>query len=73
MSILIGTENYLLGTRSMAERSEEILFGSVKSSFPWLNSSECAAALAYTAHERLPILQRVGAIVDNPPFTNQLT
>ncbi|HEY5080253.1 MAG TPA: tetratricopeptide repeat protein [Opitutaceae bacterium] len=64
--------NYELA-RAMAEGSERALFGPVTHSVPWLDSAGCAAALAYTAHERLPVLQRIGAIVENPPFTNQLT
>jgi tetratricopeptide (TPR) repeat protein len=64
--------NYLLG-RSMAEGSEAALFGAKTSSFPWLDSSGCASALGYTAHERLSVLQKLAPIVQNPPFTNQLT
>ncbi len=64
--------NYLLA-RSMAVAAETALFGTKKSSFSWLDSPECAAALAYTAHERLSVLQKIAPIVQNPPFTNQLT
>ena len=64
--------NYRLA-RSMAEASEEILYPGTRSPLPWLDSRGCAAALAYTAHERLGVLQKVGGIIQNPPFTNQLT
>jgi tetratricopeptide (TPR) repeat protein len=64
--------NYQLG-RSLAAISEDALYGSGKSSRPWLDSPGCAAALAYTAHERLEVLQKIATIVQNPPFTNQLT
>jgi len=59
--------------RMVAESSEEALFGAGKSDLPWLDSAGCASALAYTDHERLSILQKVESIVQNPPFTNQLT
>lgn len=64
--------NYRLA-RSMAEASEETLDRGVRSPQPWLDSPGCAAALAYTSHERLGVLQKVGGIIQNPPFTNQLT
>jgi tetratricopeptide (TPR) repeat protein len=64
--------NYALA-RSIAESSEKALFGSANGGTPWLESPECAAALAYTDHERFSVLQKVSAIVENPPFTNQLT
>jgi tetratricopeptide (TPR) repeat protein len=64
--------NYLLA-RMIAESSEGALFGAKKSDLPWLDSAGCASALAYTAHERLSVLQKVESIVQNPPFTNQLT
>ena len=64
--------NYRIA-RSMAEASEGLLHASDASASPWLDSKGCAAALAYTDHERLGVLQKVGAIIQNPPFTNQLT
>jgi hypothetical protein len=64
--------NYQLG-RAMAEAAEEVLYGERKGAFPWLDSQGCAAALAYTAHERLNVLQKIATIIQNPPFTNQLT
>jgi Flp pilus assembly protein TadD len=64
--------NYLLA-RSMAEASEDALYGADRGGLPWLDPQGCAAALAYTAHERFSILQKVAAIVQNPPFSNQLT
>jgi tetratricopeptide (TPR) repeat protein len=57
----------------LAAASEESLYGSVSGARPWLDSAGCAAALGYTEHERLNLLQKVEAIVRNPPFTNQLT
>ena len=38
-----------------------------------LDSAGCAAALAYTPHERLPMLLRIDVLTRKPPFTNQLT
>ena len=64
--------NYLLA-RSLAEKSEDALLGAGKGRGPWLDSSGCAAAVAYTPHERLGVLQKISTIVQNPPFTNQLT
>jgi tetratricopeptide (TPR) repeat protein len=64
--------NYQLG-RSLAEMSEEALYGAKKGASPWLDSQACAAALAYTSHERLNVLQKIATIVQNPPFTSQLT
>ena len=64
--------NYMLG-RLLAEASDAALFGGGSSAPGWLDSAGCAAALAYTAHERLQVLERIGTIVRNPPFTNQLT
>jgi tetratricopeptide (TPR) repeat protein len=64
--------NYRLA-RAMAEASEEALFGGAKGAPPWLDSSSCAAALAYSDHERLGVLEKVRAIVQNPPFPNQVT
>ena len=59
--------------RRMAESAEQVLFGRSAGAPAWLDERGVGAALAYTAHERLAILQRIGAITDNPPFTNQLT
>jgi Flp pilus assembly protein TadD len=59
--------------RAMAEAAETALYGDRKGAFPWLDSAGCAAALAYTPHERLAVLERLTAIVQNPPFNNQLT
>jgi tetratricopeptide (TPR) repeat protein len=39
----------------------------------WLDSDACAAAVAYTRHERLPMLRGMDVLVRKPPFTNQLT
>jgi tetratricopeptide (TPR) repeat protein len=64
--------NHQLG-RLMAQRAEAALFGDQAGRPPWLDSPGCAAALAYTAHGRLTMLQKIAEIVRNPPFTNQLT
>ncbi len=64
--------NYLLA-RSMAEKAEEALYGAKVGGPPWLDSAGCAAALSYTAHERYTVLQKIATVVENPPFTNQLT
>ncbi|HEY5078885.1 MAG TPA: tetratricopeptide repeat protein, partial [Opitutaceae bacterium] len=39
----------------------------------WLDPAGCADALAYTPHERLPMLLRIDVLERRPPFTNQLT
>jgi tetratricopeptide (TPR) repeat protein len=39
----------------------------------WLDSAACSAAVGYTRHGRLSVLQKIATIVQNPPFTNQLT
>ncbi len=64
--------NFLLA-RAMAQGAESALFGAVASPRPWLESADCAAALAYSPHEHYPVLQHLATIVQNPPFTNQLT
>ena len=64
--------NFRLGLE-MAEVSDEALYGSKNVGSPWLDSGGCAGALAYTPHERFSVLQKIATIVQNPPFTNQLT
>ncbi len=64
--------NFLLA-RAMAQGAESALFGATASPRPWLDSADCAAALAYSPHERYPVLQHLVPIVQNPPFPNQLT
>ena len=64
--------NYLL-SRAVAERLDGALGGGGNAPGSWLSSAGCADALAYTAHERDSVLESVGVIVQNPPFTNQLT
>ena len=63
--------NYQLALR-LAQRVDAVLGGKQPELGPWLDSSEVAAALAYTGHERLAMLQRAADIMRNPPFTNQL-
>ena len=64
--------NYRLA-RLVAQEAEAVLGASPQPSGPWLDSVAVAAALAYTEHERLAVLQLVMDIVRKPPFTNQLT
>ena len=40
---------------------------------PRLDSAGCAVALAFTPHERLPMLLGMDVLVRRPPFSNQLT
>jgi tetratricopeptide (TPR) repeat protein len=49
------------------------LFGGDAGAQGWLGSDGCASALAYTPHERLPMLLRIDVLTRKPPFTNQLT
>jgi predicted Zn-dependent protease len=64
--------NYQLA-RLMAEGAAGLLFGGEPNNRPWLDSAGSAAALAYTEHERLTVLQHLADIVRKPPFSNQLT
>jgi tetratricopeptide (TPR) repeat protein len=64
--------NFKLG-RMMAQSAGEALFGAKQGATGWLDSEACAKALAYTRHERLPMLLRVDVLTRKPPFTNQLT
>jgi tetratricopeptide (TPR) repeat protein len=57
----------------MARASSAALFGADAGDAGWLDSESCAAALAYTVHERLPMLLRIDVLTRKPPFTNQLT
>lgn len=59
--------------KAMAGGAEAALFGPAASQQPWLDSAGCAAALAYSPHERFSVLQRISQIIQNPPFPNQLT
>ena len=58
---------------AMAQGAASALFGDRPGKMPWLDSPECAASLGYSAHARLSILQRLSTIIQNPPFTHQLT
>jgi len=64
--------SYLLA-RMMAQSAAAAVFGGRESSSGWLDSAACADALAYTQHERLPMLLRIDVLTRKPPFTNQLT
>jgi len=57
----------------MAEETAAAVFGGARSEAGWLDSAACARALAYTRHERLPMLLRIDVLTRKPPFTNQLT
>ena len=59
--------------RLMARGAEAALFGDRSGPLPWLDSTQSAAALAWTAQGRLLLLQKTAEIVRRPPFTNQLT
>ena len=59
--------------RLLAQGAEALLWPGESRSPTWLDSAGCAAALAYTPHEQASVLRRVTHIVQNPPFTNQLT
>jgi tetratricopeptide (TPR) repeat protein len=64
--------NYRLA-RLMARSAAAALFGQDPGDGGWLDRSACSDALAYTPHERLPMLLRIDVLVRKPPFTNQLT
>jgi tetratricopeptide (TPR) repeat protein len=64
--------NFLLG-RLMAQSCATALFGPATRQPKWLTENQCAEALAYTGHERLPMLLRIDVLVRKPPFTNQLS
>ncbi|HEY5228954.1 MAG TPA: tetratricopeptide repeat protein, partial [Opitutaceae bacterium] len=57
----------------MAQSCAGALYGGDPGSSGWLDSGGCSRALAYTSHERLPMLLRIDVLVRKPPFTNQLT
>ncbi len=59
--------------RMMARACSSALFGDDPGDAGWLDSAACADALAYTPHERLPMLLRIDVLLRKPPFTNQLT
>jgi tetratricopeptide (TPR) repeat protein len=66
------TGNYRLA-RMMAQSCAEDVLGGDPGDSGWLDSNACASALAYTPHERLPMLLRIDVLVRKPPFTNQIT
>ena len=57
----------------LAGAAQRSLYGNKTPSGPWLDSAGCAAAVGYTEHEQLNVLQKVEGIVENPPFTNRIT
>jgi tetratricopeptide (TPR) repeat protein len=57
----------------MARGCSAAVFGTDPGDGGWLEPAGCADALAYTPHERLPMLLRIDVLVRKPPFTNQLT
>jgi predicted Zn-dependent protease len=64
--------NYRLA-RMMARSCSAAVFGGDPGDAGWLDAAACADALAYTPHERLPMLLRIDVLVRKPPFTSQLT
>jgi tetratricopeptide (TPR) repeat protein len=64
--------NYRLA-RLMARACGTALFGRDPGDEGWLDNEACSRALAYTAHERLPMLLRIDVLTRKPPFTNELT
>lgn len=64
--------NYQLA-RMMAQSAAAAVLGGPGGGPGWMDSDACADALAYTQHERLPMLLRVDVLTRKPPFTNQLT
>ncbi len=64
--------NYAVG-RAMGEACVRALGEAPAQGTEWLGSDSCAAALGYTERERFTVLQKVAGIIQNPPFTNQLT
>jgi tetratricopeptide (TPR) repeat protein len=64
--------NYQLALM-MARGCAAAILGGDPGDAGWLDNEACAGALAYTPHERLPMLLRIDVLVRKPPFTNQLT
>lgn len=64
--------NYAVG-RAMGEACARALGAVPAQGAVWLGPESCAAALGYTQRERFTVLEKVAAIIQNPPFTNQLT
>lgn len=62
--------NFRLG-RAAAEAAEALAFGSGSGS--WLDAGGCAAAVGFTSYERYGELLHLQSIIQNPPFTNQVT
>ena len=67
MSISTGTETTCSPAR-WPRRSDGALFGAETGGLPWLDPQGCAAALAYTAHERFSVLQKVEPDRPEPAF-----
>jgi tetratricopeptide (TPR) repeat protein len=64
--------NFQLGLM-MARSCSDAISSGAGAADTWLDSAACANAVAYTPHERLPMLLRIDVLVRKPPFTNQLT
>ena len=64
--------NVVLG-RLLAEEIGNSLLASTGGAGNWLDAQGCAEAVAYTEHERLPMLLRIDVLTRKPPFSNQLT
>jgi tetratricopeptide (TPR) repeat protein len=59
--------------RMISERCAALIAEEGKRPLAPLSSAACANALAYTPHERLPMLLRMEVLVRKPPFNGQLT
>jgi len=66
------TGNYEVGRR-LAAAVDEAVFGVGADRPAWLDSAAAAAAVGYTPHARARVLRLNAAIVQQPPFANQLT
>jgi len=59
--------------RALAEGSEDLLGPAPAGAPAWLDSAATAAAVGYTGRERAGVLQKIGPLIQSPPFPNQLT
>lgn len=59
--------------RILAEGVETLLGPPPAGAPAWLDSAATATALGYTVRERAGVLQKIGPLIQSPPFPNQLT
>jgi tetratricopeptide (TPR) repeat protein len=59
--------------RILAEGAETLLGPPPAGAPAWLDSAATAAAIGYTERERAGVLQKIGPLLQSPPFPNQLT